>query len=309
VTGPTGEGAGAARPDVSVIVIAHDVRDDVLVCLESVRRWPGPLVVETILVDNGSTDGTADAVAAEFPEVGLIRRPTNEALPGRNHGLRAARGRHRMFLDSDAELTEGALPALVAALDASPSVGLVGPRLVYPDGRLQLSTRRFPPLALPLLRLPPVAGFFERRPTIRRHLMADEPHDRERPVEYVLGACQLFRAEAQAVAGEIDTRIWFGHDDADWCFRIRKAGFEVVYVPEARVVHRYRRQAAAHPLSVFTARFLVAHVYFQAKWRRHRRALRADGLDMDRKAAADRAGTMRGWASPDGRDGERHVER
>ncbi len=277
-------------PDVSIIVITHDVADLLRRCLDSIRLHAGDLSVETIVVDNGSTDGTVEMVTASFPDVHLIGLARNEGLPARNHGLRVARGRHRMFLDSDAELTEHALPRLVAALDASPQVGLVGPRLVYADGRLQLSTRRYPPPLLPVLRLPRLDRFFEQRATMRRHLMADDPHDRTRPVEYVIGACQVFRAEAQEAVGEIDRRIWFGHDDADWCFRIREAGFDVVYLPTAEVVHHYQRTAAARPLSMFTLRFLLAHAYFQAKWWRRRGRLRSQGAAMDRRAGA--AGPM-----------------
>jgi GT2 family glycosyltransferase len=271
--------------DVSVIVIAHDVRDEVLNCLASVYRHKGASTVECILVDNASRDGTARAVAEQYPEVRLIRRPTNECLPGRNHGLRAARGRYRMFLDSDAELTPGALDTLVAVLKESPRVGLVGPRLVYADGRLQLSTRRFPPALLPVLRRPPLNRLFDHRPTIRRHLMADDPHDRRRRVEYVIGACMLFSREAQAAVGEIDPHIWFGHDDADWCFRIRDAGYDVAYAPDAEVIHDYRRTSASRPLSLLALRFLVAHVYFQRKWWSERRRLRAEGAEMDRDAS------------------------
>jgi GT2 family glycosyltransferase len=173
----------------------------------------------------------------------------------------------------------------VRVLESDPRIGLVGPRLVYPDGRLQLSTRRFPPLLLPILRRPPLGRFFERRTTIRRHLMAGEPHDRTRRVEYVIGACQVFSAEAQRAAGEIDRHIWFGHDDADWCFRIRSAGYDVVYVPEAEVVHDYRRTSAGHPLSLFALRQLAAHVYFQWKWRRARRRLIEEGRRMDAETA------------------------
>jgi len=277
--------AKAAPVDISVIVIAHDVRDEVLNCLASVYRYSGRFALECILVDNASHDGTAEAVAEQFPEVRIIRRPTNECLPGRNHGLRAARGRYRMFLDSDAALTAGALDILVDALEESPRVGLVGPRLVYADGRLQLSTRRFPPALLPVLRRPPLNRYFDHRPTIRRHLMADDPHDRCRRVEYVIGACMFFREEAQAAVGEIDRHIWFGHDDADWCFRIRDAGYDVVYVPEAEVVHDYRRTAASRPLSMLALRFLIAHVYFQKKWWSQRRRLRSEGAEMDRQAS------------------------
>ena len=150
-----------AAPDVSVIVIAYDVRDEVLACLESVERHAGSLDVEVILVDNGSSDGTVAAVAARFPSTEIVALATNQGIPARNHGLRRARGRTRMFLDSDALLTPGALPELVAVLDARPDAGLVGPRLVNPDGSLQLSARRYPPLMLPVLRRPPLGRFFE----------------------------------------------------------------------------------------------------------------------------------------------------
>jgi GT2 family glycosyltransferase len=264
------------------------VRDEVLTCLESLERHRGDLRLQIVVVDNGSRDGTAEVVASRHPEVEIVRLGRNAGMPARNEGLRRARGRHRMFIDSDASVTAGALETLVGALDADPSLGLVGPRLVYRDGRRQPSTRRYPPLLLPILRRPPLGRFFEHRGTIRRHLMADEPGDRRRRVEYVLGACQVFRAEAQAAAGEIDRHIWYGHDDADWCFAIRRAGFAIGYVPDAEVVHDYRRSSVRSPVSLLALRQLWAHFYFQAKWWRHRTGLRAEGRAMD-AAARDSA--------------------
>lgn len=272
--------------DVTAIVIAHDVRDEVRSCLESLELHRGALKVQQIVVDNGSGDGTADMVETEFPGTEVVRLTSNEGLPARNHGLRRARGRLRMFIDSDALLTPGALEKLVEALDSEPAAGLVGPRLTYPDGSLQLSTRRFPPLLLPILRRPPLGRFFEHRRTIRRHLMAGEDHVRRREVEYVIGACQLFRGRAQEQAGEIDTKIWFGHDDADWCFRMREAGWKVLYVPEATVIHDYRRASHSSPLSLFSVRFLLAHVHFQRKWWPRRRSLLEQGRRMDCEASA-----------------------
>jgi len=103
------------HPDVSVIVIAHDVREEVLACLQSVECHVGELSVELLVIDNGSSDGTAAAVEERFPQARLVALKTNEGVPARNHGLRRARGRMRMFLDSDALLTPGALPTLVSA--------------------------------------------------------------------------------------------------------------------------------------------------------------------------------------------------
>jgi N-acetylglucosaminyl-diphospho-decaprenol L-rhamnosyltransferase len=276
----------SARPDVTVIVIAHDVRDEVLACLESVERHAGPVTAAVVFVDNASGDGTAEAVAAAFPATEIVRLERNEGLAARNHGLRRATGRLRMFLDSDALLTPGALPELAAFLDEHPGVGLVGPRLVYPDGTLQLSARRFPPLALPLMRRPPLARFFERSRWVRDHVMADDPHDRTRDVEYVLGACQLFTERAQAAAVEVDPRMFFGPDDADWCFSIRRAGMRIVYHPGATVVHAYRRSSAQRPFSRVALEQLRAFARFQWKWRRERGRLRAEGRAMDARARA-----------------------
>lgn len=272
--------------DVTVIVVACDVREEVIGCLRSVKEHAGPVRVETILVDNASRDGTAEAVAGEFPRTTVIRLARNHGIAARNFGLRAASGRMRMFLDSDARLTEGALPELVSFLDSHPEVGLVGPRLVYPDGTLQLSARRFPPRMLPLIRRPPLGRFLGDSASVRRHLMADERHDETREVEYVLGACQLFTAEGQTAAGEIDPRIFFGPDDADWCFRIRRAGLKVVYHPASTVVHDYRRASNQRPFSRIAFEHLRAFIRFQWKWRHERARLLREGREMDARTAA-----------------------
>ena len=272
------------QPDVTVIVVAHDVREEVLACLASVEEHASPVKAEVVLVDNASWDGTAEAVAEAFPRTEVVTLATNVGVAARNAGLRRARGRLRMFLDSDARLTAGALPELVGYLEANAEVGLVGPRLVSEDGTLQLSARRFPHPLLPLMRRPPLGRLFEDSALVRRHLMADERHDLTREVEYVLGACQLFTAEAQAAAGEIDPRIFFGPDDVDWCLRIRRSGLRVVYHPAATVVHGYRRSSAARPGSRIALRHLAAFARFQWTWRSQRARLAQEGHEMDARA-------------------------
>ena len=267
--------------DVSIIIIARDVREEVLTCLRSIDRHAAPLAVEAIVVDNGSTDGTAEAVRAEHPDATVIVLPGNEGGSARNHGLRVARGRHRMFLDSDAQLTAGALAELVRFLDQRPDVGLVGPRLEYPDGRFQPSARRLPPLALPLLRRPPLARFFEDGRVVRRHLMLDVDASRTREAEYVIGAAMLFSRAAQEAAGELDPKIPFAPEDIDWCVAIRLAGYRVAYHPEAVVVHDYRRSTARNPFTVAALQHLQGFYYFAHKRRRVRRALLAQGAAME----------------------------
>jgi N-acetylglucosaminyl-diphospho-decaprenol L-rhamnosyltransferase len=264
--------ADSAEPEVTIVVVAHSVRHELERLFDSIRRHAG-IPVTTILVDNASRDDTRAWVRAQHPEVRMIKLDANLGVAARDHGLRESRTPYTLFLDSDAALTAGALPTLVDALERNPSWGLVGPRLVYDDGTVQASCRRFPPRLLPLLRRPPLDRVFERRRTVSEHLMRDFDHASTRPVLYVLGACQLFRTSLARAAGPFDDRVFLGWDDADWCFRIRDAGGEIVFVADATVVHTYRRQTRRRPLSRAAWRQLRAFVYFQRIYAARRREL------------------------------------
>jgi GT2 family glycosyltransferase len=279
----------AATPDVTIVVVASSVRHELERCFASIAEH-ARVSTQVILVDNASKDDTREWVRAAHPDLTVVELERNIGVAARQEGLARARGRFTMFLDSDAALTAGALPAMVDALDRNPDWGLVGPRLVYEDGGLQLSARRFPSLALPFLRRPPLARWFEESASVRRHLMSDIGVDRPRSVLYVLGACQIFRTELAHAVGPFDSRIFFGPDDADWCIRIRDAGGDVVYYPGAVVVHAYRRMTSAKPVSGAALKHLKAFYYFQWKYRNRRRALIRLGEDLDRRAAADASG-------------------
>jgi N-acetylglucosaminyl-diphospho-decaprenol L-rhamnosyltransferase len=272
-----------APPVVTIVIVAHSVRGELERCFASIEAY-AEMAVEVILVDNASTDGTLEWTEREHPRVTVVALPDNIGVAARDHGLRRAGGRYTMFLDSDAALTPGALPAMVAALEEHPDWGLVGPRLVYENGALQLSCRRFPPLFLPLMRRPPLDRLFENGRTVRRHLMADIDHERARPVVYVLGACQLFRTALARIAGPFDDRVFLGWDDADWCIRIRDAGGEIVYLPEAKVVHSYRRLTRRRPVSRAGWRQLGAFLHFQRSYARRRRQLIRLGEELDQRA-------------------------
>ena len=285
------------EPRVTIVVVAHSVRRELERCFASIQRHAG-LPVETILVDNASLDDTRSWVQKAHPEVRLVELDSNLGVAARDHGLRESRTPYTMFLDSDAALTRGALPSLVEALERNPGWGLVGPRLVYDDGTLQRSCRRFPPLMLPLLRRPPLAWLFEDSRVVRRHLMAGFDHASTRPVLYVLGACQLFRTALANVAGPFDQRVFLGWDDADWCFRIRDAGGEVVFVSDATVVHSYRRQTRRRPISRAALRQLSAFVYFQRLYRGRRKELIELAQELDRASGAIPQRSRRARSAP-----------
>lgn len=262
-----------SAPDVSVVVVAWRARDDVLACLASLEQHAG-VTYEAIVVDDASGDGTAEAVAERHPDAVVVAKARNEGLAaGRNDALPYVRGRYVLMLDADTLVRPGAVPRLVRTLDDDPHVGLVGPRLVYPDGRLQLSCRRWPPFLVPLVRRGPIARLLPDPALQRRHLMSDWDHRRERPVVYVIGAAQLWRADLPRRIGGYDELVSsYGGEDVDWCLRVWAAGLEVRYVPEAEIVHVYQQATRRNLYGRKSWRALRDWYYLQWKHRRLRRS-------------------------------------
>lgn len=274
-----------SEPVVSIVTAARSVRPELERCLASIDAHAG-VAVETIVVDNASEDDTREWLLSTHPDVTLIGLERNEFDTARNHALLRARAPLVLFLDSDATLTPGALPTLVAALERNPSWAMVVPKLLYDDGSFQLSCRRYPPVLLPLLRRPPLGRLFEQSRRVRRHLMTDLDPDRTRPVLYAIGACQLFRTELALRLGGMDWSLRWGWADIDWCFRMRDAGGEIVYVPEAVVYHSYRRLTNKRPVSGAALRALGSFASFQWKYRTRRRELMRLSDELDRRARA-----------------------
>lgn len=282
--------APPADARLSVVVITWNERAELARCLDALAAHPAEGVQEVIVVDNGSTDGTDLVLRRHAGRVRVIRNADNRGVTAaRNQGLAAARGEHVAMLDSDAYVGPGALERLCGHLDAHPAVGMVGPQLRYEDGTLQMSCRRVPSaLAVVANRLPGVRRLHD-HPSRRRYLMLDEPHDRTRDVEYLLGAAMVFRRDAARRIGAFDERFGFstpggyGFDDADWALRLRGAGWGVVYLPEAVVVHGYRRRLVRRPLSRQSLGLAASYAMLRLKHagaagRRETPALRAEGL-------------------------------
>lgn len=259
-------------PEISIVIVTWQARDDVLICLASIEEHAG-VAHEVIVVDDGSTDGTSAAVGERFPGARLLSKPANEGLPaGRNSALPLVRGRLVLMLDADTRLHAGAVAAMASVLDAEPSIGLVGPKLLNPDGTLQLSSRRWPPLLLPVLRRGPYARLRPDPVAHRRHMMVDDDHARQRPVVWAIGAAQMWRAELPRRIGNFDTRISsYGGEDMDWCLRVWEAGLQVHYVPSSVIVHVSQRVTRRSLYGRASRRALRDFYYLQWKHRRLRR--------------------------------------
>ncbi|MBA3788319.1 MAG: glycosyltransferase family 2 protein, partial [Actinobacteria bacterium] len=254
--------------DVSIVVVTHNALPWVEQCLESVRGE------ETIVVDNGSTDGTVDVVRELFPEARILERENRGLAAGWNAGIAASSGRYVLILNADAWLTEGSLGRLVAFADEHPEAAVVGPRLSNPDGTLQRSVRGVPTL----WRLA-TEYFFLRKLAPRTHLLnafyaGDFGHDRVREAEVVMGACMLVRREAIAAVGPLDEDFFLFSEETDWCYRFEQAGWKVLFFPGAEGVHV---GGASHGGRLYREN-LRGHLRFIAKHRGGRSAERARRL-------------------------------
>ncbi len=243
--------------EVAAVVVTYDALPWIEQCLDSLRG------VETVVVDNGSRDGTVDFVRTGFPEVRLIETENRGLGAGWNIGLRASDSRYVLLLNADAWLVEGALDRLVDFAGTRPRAAVLGPRLLNQDGTLQRSVRGFPTL----WRLA-TEYFFLRKlapgsMALNAFYAGGFDHDEARDVEVVMGACMLVRREAVDEVGYCDEDYFLFSEETDWCYRFGKAGWEVVFFPGAECVHV---RGAAHGGRLYREN-LRGHLLFL--WKHH----------------------------------------
>jgi GT2 family glycosyltransferase len=255
-------------PDVSAVIVTYNALPWLERCLESVRG------VETVVVDNGSTDGTVALARERFPEARVVEQENRGLAAGWNAGLERTSGGYVLFLNSDAWLADGTLQRLVEFADTHPEAAVVGPRLRYPDGRLQRSVRGFPTL----WRLA-TEYFFLRKLAPRSRALnsfygGGFDHDEVREVDFLLGACLLVRRAAVDEVGAADDSFFLFSEEVDWCYRFRRAGWKVLFFPGAEAFHV---GGASHGGRMYTEQ-LRGHLRFFAKHRGEAEAERARRL-------------------------------
>lgn len=248
--------------DLSVVIVSYNTRGDLQHCLASLRQPPPALLHEVVVVDNGSTDGSADAAEAE-PGVRVIRNGANIGFSAANNvGIRAGTGEFILLLNSDTIVPPGAIDKMVARIRRSPDVAVLGPRLVDGRGRAELSFGRM---------LNPLSEWRQRR--LMTGLAANDPavvarveqmtRVEQRP-DWVTGACLLVRrVDAEAVGG-LDERFFMYTEDADFCASIRARRRAVLFYPDAEVVH-LRGRSAATASAATRAAYERSHLAFYRK--------------------------------------------
>ena len=254
--------------DVSVVVVTYNSIRELERCLASVSGY------EVVVVDHGSTDGTVELIRERFPHVRLIEQENRGFGAGMNAGMRVADGRYFLLLNADAWMLGDAVERLRAFADEHPEAAVVGPRLLNPDGSLQPSVRGFPTL----WRLA-TEYFFLRKLAPQSRLFnaffgAGFDHRSVREAEWLSAACLLVRREAADEVGLFDEDFFMFSEEVDWCCRFRKAGWKVLFFPDAAVTHVF---TASYNPALFNE-IVRGHLRFLAKHRGAAAAERARRL-------------------------------
>ena len=221
---------------LSVIIVNYNGGEVLPECLANLKHFGCQDDCEVLVVDNASSDNSVGSLRDLFPWVTVIENGENLGFArGCNVGIRASKGRMILFLNPDTRFLNDALSALVDFLEKNPSLGLIGPRMVYPDGGFQLSCGSLPTAFREIRDKILYASAKKNVPGVR--FLLDRTYGRVRTVGWLTGACLLGRREALEEVHGCDERIFMYFEDKDLCKRVAEAGWGVVYYPGAVVSH------------------------------------------------------------------------
>ncbi len=234
---------------LSIIIVSWNVKDDLLRCMASLTDNPPSVPFEPIIIDNMSTDGTAEAVKDAHPEVTLVANTDNRGFAAANNqGIDLSSGQYILFLNPDTIIHPGSLDILIEFLDNNPDVGACGPKLLGDDGIPQGSVRTFPTYrgvlySHTVFRL---LGLF--RSESHKWMMKDFSHEKLADVDQVMGAAMLVRRSVIELVGGMDTDFFMYYEEVDLCYRIKQAGWRIVFIPDAVITHLGGRSSEQVPL-------------------------------------------------------------
>jgi GT2 family glycosyltransferase len=225
--------------ELSIIIVTYRCKALVLDCLRSLERQRSSVEMEALVVDNDSDDGTLAAIAEEFPWVGAASAGGNLGFAKANNlALRTAGGEYVLLLNPDTVVPDGALRRCIDELERRPDVGLLGCKLVQPNGELDHACKRgFPTLASSLAYFAGLHHLFPGNPRFGRYTASHIADDQISLVDAVNGAFMLVRRRALDDVGLLDEDFWMYGEDLDWCFRFWQAGWPILYWPGVEVMH------------------------------------------------------------------------
>jgi GT2 family glycosyltransferase len=223
---------------LSICIVSWNTREFLRECLGSILQYPPRRPYEIVVVDNASADGSADMMAADFPQVRLVANDHNEQYArANNQAIEANSGQMILLLNPDVRVLEGTVDRLLQFMDANPAAGACAPKLLHPNGRVQRSVRSFPTPGALLADLLGLARICPGSEVFGRYRMTYWDYDSVREVEQPMASALMMRRRALLQVGLFDEQFPLFFNDVDLCYRLRKAAWRIYFVPEACAIH------------------------------------------------------------------------
>jgi len=243
---------------ISVVVVTYNSSDLVEPLIHSISQTLNHADYELIIVDNNSTDNTVSRIRSLSDQIKIVSNSTNVGFASANNqGFKIARGDLILILNPDVFLNEGTkMQEMCEFLVNQPDIGIIAPRLNYPDGSIQESVRGFPNLNVQLIRLLKLDQFFLKHSSYKRYMSVGLDLDTESFVDWVIGAFMLIRKDVLFEVGLFDAGYFMYMEDADLCMNVHKKGYKICYAPRFSAIHSYKRESA----QFFFSRLKLAHI-------------------------------------------------
>jgi len=238
--------------DVCVTMVNTNEREDIERCLDSMYKDldQTSLSIGVVIVDNASTDDIEPLLKQKFPAIKLIRQEQNEGF-GKSHNkaIKSTPAKYYFVLNPDTIFKTGGrlVEKMYDYMEKNKKIGMIGPKIEYPDGSLQYSCYRFPTFWQPLYSRTKLGKSGKGKQIADHFLMKDFDHNETRPVDWIMGSAMFVRNEAIEQCGVFDDFFWMYAEDSDWCRRLWEAGWPVYYVHNIILTHYHGRASAKVP--------------------------------------------------------------
>lgn len=261
----------SATPSVSISIVHYETDELLRRCLQALAASSGIDSYEVFVTDNGSRGFSSQAYAGLLPNLEIIRNPENLGFAaGSNQGLRMARGRYLLLLNPDTLVERDAISRVVEYMDEHSDVGCATARLVLPDGRLDQACRRsFPTPAVAFYRMTLLSRLFPRSHRFGRYNLTFLPEDVDSEIDAPCGAFMMVRSTTAAEVGLLDEGYFMYGEDLDWAFRIKAAGWRIMYLPSAVVGHVKRAASSQNRPSTIRWFYASMRRFYATHYERH----------------------------------------
>lgn len=227
-----------ANITLSIIIVSFNTKDLLKDCIHSLHKATNNTDYEIIIVDNASTDGSPEMIETDFKEVNIIRNSENAGFAkANNQALKIAKGKYFLLLNSDTVVKEGTIETMVSFMEDHEGTAAVGPKVLNADGTIQSIGRYFPSLYGSFILFFRIHKLFPQK--IRNNMFPKIFRDETKifKVDWVSGCCILLRRDVVDNAGLLDESFFFYGEEVEWCYRAKKAGYNIHYLPNAEIIH------------------------------------------------------------------------